>query len=177
LRGRPGAFAKLGFRGVADPRRAESILAAAVDAAERTDPGLAIVAVAYADARRAGSPPLETAPTIAVRARAAGILLDTALKDRGSIFDLCSPSRIAALVKEAHWAGLFVALAGSLDERDLDRAAALGVDIVGVRGAACEGGRAGRVSEARVRRLAERLRLATGPGPVHAAPTPLIPQF
>ncbi len=49
--------------------------------------------------------------------------------------------------------GLFTALAGSLGEPGLRTALALGADIVGVRGAACDGGRTGRVSVARVAAL------------------------
>src|SRR5207247_7885882 len=63
------------------------------------------------------------------------------------------PAAVAAWVAAAHAAGLFAALAGGLSGPDLARARSLGADIVGVRGAACVGGRTGRVSRARVAAL------------------------
>jgi uncharacterized protein (UPF0264 family) len=49
--------------------------------------------------------------------------------------------------------GLLVALAGSLDGDGVRAAARLPADVVGGRGAACAGGRAGGVLEERVRVL------------------------
>ena len=49
--------------------------------------------------------------------------------------------------------GPVTAMAGALGPADLERARRLGADIVGVRGSACEGGREGAVSAARVRAL------------------------
>ena len=49
---------------------------------------------------------------------------------------------------------------------DLKRARRLGADIVGVRGSACEGGREGTVSAARVRALRAALALSAGVSPV-----------
>src|SRR5207247_339441 len=80
---------------------------------------------------------------------AAGVLLDTATK-RAPLFAVESPAGVAAWVAAAHAAGLFAALAGGLSGPDLARARSLGADVVGVRGAACVGGRTGRVSRARV---------------------------
>jgi uncharacterized protein (UPF0264 family) len=60
---------------------------------------------------------------------------------------------LAAWVSEAREAGLMVALAGQLTADDLPYARDAGADIAGVRGAACDGGRAGRVSADKVRML------------------------
>src|SRR5438132_1455808 len=60
----------------------------------------------------------------------------------------------------AHGAGLFACLAGSLRGADFATACALGADVVGVRGAACVGGRTGRVSRARVTALSALARSA-----------------
>jgi uncharacterized protein (UPF0264 family) len=56
-------------------------------------------------------------------------------------------------VSEAREAGLMVALAGQLTADDLPFARDAGADIAGVRGAACDGGRSGRVSADKVRAL------------------------
>jgi uncharacterized protein (UPF0264 family) len=64
-----------------------------------------------------------------------------------------SVEALATWVDEARSAGLLVALAGRLTLDALPTLRPLGADVVGVRGAACEGGRGGRVSQARVRAL------------------------
>jgi uncharacterized protein (UPF0264 family) len=56
-------------------------------------------------------------------------------------------------VRSARRAGLLAALAGRITLEQLDSMQATGADIVGVRGAACEGGRGGEVAAARVRLL------------------------
>ncbi|HZI22412.1 MAG TPA: (5-formylfuran-3-yl)methyl phosphate synthase [Gemmatimonadales bacterium] len=142
-------FVKLGFGGVTDEARAARLALTTRQAAALTG----LVLVAYADWRRAQS--LEPARVIAVAERigAEGVLVDTAHKDR-ALFELVSPDRVAAMVHTVHGAGMFAALAGSLTERDFGTARALGAELVGVRGAACVGGRTGRVSPARVARLA-----------------------
>src|SRR5207249_701962 len=60
---------------------------------------------------------------------------------------------VAAWVAAVRAAGLFAALAGRLSGADFATARAVGAELVGVRGAACVGGRKGRVSEARVAAL------------------------
>jgi uncharacterized protein (UPF0264 family) len=150
------AFVKLGLAGVASAARARTLGAAAVRAAGDCT---AVVLVAYADWRRADSlaPARVCAAAAAVGAR--GVLLDTAVKD-APLFALWAVSEVGAWVHAAHAAGLFAALAGGLGERDIALAAALGADVVGVRGAACVGGRTGPVSRARVAALAARTRAA-----------------
>src|SRR5437660_622021 len=53
----------------------------------------------------------------------------------------------------AHAAGLFAALAGGLSDADFPTVRVLGADLVGVRGAACVGGRTGRIAADRVAAL------------------------
>ena len=60
---------------------------------------------------------------------------------------------LTQIVADAHRAGLFVALAGKLTVEDLPFVHQSGADIVGFRGAACEGGRIGRVCAERVRSI------------------------
>jgi uncharacterized protein (UPF0264 family) len=114
----------------------------------REIPGCAIVLAAYADGQ------WEDVVGAAARCGAQGVLLDTSDKMGPGLFRLLSEDTIGQWVETAHAAGLMVALAGRLTADDLPRAAALGADIAGVRGAACEGGRSGRVSAERVRTLA-----------------------
>jgi uncharacterized protein (UPF0264 family) len=86
--------------------------------------------------------------------RITGVLLDTLSKDGRTLFDFMAVDRIATWVKTAHEAELFVALAGSLAADHVGMARDTGADIMGVRGAACEGGRSGCLSADRVRGLA-----------------------
>lgn len=147
------AYVKLGFAGVADAAKVESLIAAALSGVRSVSSSSGVVAVAYADAARVDSVSPDKVIEAAERARAVGVLLDTARKDGGALFDLMDQVQVGRWVRLAHEAALTVALAGSLTAADLASARALGADIAGVRGAACEGGRAGRISRERVAAL------------------------
>src|SRR2546430_14033083 len=145
------AFVKLGLAGVTSEARADRLAGAARRALE-TAVVTRLVLVAYADWRSAASLPPARVVAVAADTGAAGVLLDTAAK-RAPLFAVESPAGVAAWVAAAHAAGLFAALAGGLCGPDLARARSLGAAVVGVRGAACRGGRTGRVSRARVAAL------------------------
>src|SRR5881628_1676365 len=139
------AFVKVGFAGVTSEPRARRLALAAQPRAG-TDGGARLVLVAYADWRRAES--LAPARVVAVAAAvgAAGVLLDTVNKGV-PLFAIEPLASLAAWVAAAR---------------------ALGADLVGVRGAACVGGRTGRVSRARVAAL----RALTGAAAPPAPPPP-----
>ncbi|PYP59837.1 MAG: hypothetical protein DMD44_03775 [Gemmatimonadetes bacterium] len=150
------AFVKLGFGGITSEAQAQRL----ARAARRGAPAeTALVLVAYADWRRVDSLTPARLVTVAAESGAAGLLLDTAWKD-APLFALESPDAVAAWVAAARAAGLFAALAGSLSGRDFATARALGAELVGVRGAACIGGRRGRVSRDRVAALRRLVRAA-----------------
>jgi uncharacterized protein (UPF0264 family) len=86
------------------------------------------------------------------------ILVDTHDKHGGGLLDLWPLQTLACFVAEARQAEMLVALAGGLALADLERVLAARPDLIGVRGAACSGGRAGRLDSARVRQLAKRVR-------------------
>jgi uncharacterized protein (UPF0264 family) len=145
------AFVKVGFAGVTREARARR-LAVAARRAGTDGGGTRLVLVAYADWRRAESLAPARVVAVAADAGAAGVLLDTANKG-APLFTIESPVSVAAWIAAAHAAGLFAALAGGLSGPEFARARALGADVVGVRGAACVGGRTGRVSRPRVAAL------------------------
>ena len=87
------------------------------------------------------------------------MLVDTADKCGPGLLDLWSIAALEAWVSEAHSSGLTAAAAGKLRLDDLAAVAETGADVAGVRGAACVGGRVGRVSSERVRALAARVAL------------------
>lgn len=149
-------FVKVGFRGIAGADRIASLIEAAVRGAARARDGRArVVAVAYADADRARSISPSRLVEVAARSGANGVLLDTFDKRQGGLRTLVAPRVLSAWVATVHHAGLFAALAGKLQASDLSFVRDAGADIAGVRGAACEGGRTGRVSVDRVLRLRE----------------------
>ncbi|MGH7675061.1 MAG: (5-formylfuran-3-yl)methyl phosphate synthase, partial [Gemmatimonadales bacterium] len=147
------AYVKVGFRRITSPTRVLALVTAAAHATRARGGGTRVVVVAYADAARAGSLFPRTLAGIAARGGAAGVLLDTAFKDAGGLFELLAPETVREWVDAAHAAGLTAGLAGGLGARDLATAGALGADLVGVRGAACDGGRTGCVSRSRVAQL------------------------
>jgi uncharacterized protein (UPF0264 family) len=89
----------------------------------------------------------------AARSGASGVLLDTADKSGAGLRELVAPHDLGRWIAEAHRAGLFVALAGKLTADDLAYVRDAGADIAGVRGAACDYGRTGRVVANKVRAL------------------------
>jgi uncharacterized protein (UPF0264 family) len=145
---------KVGFAGIAGARRVAALTAAAVRGARAGSDGKSsVVAVAYADADRGASLAPAALVEVTARAGAEGVLLDTADKSGPGLRGLVAPGALAAWVAEAHQAGLLVALAGKLTADDLPFVRDAGADIAGVRGAACVGGRTGRVAADRVRLL------------------------
>ena len=148
------ALVKVGFAGIASAGRVATLTTAAVRGAKAVTNGNGgVVAVAYADADRAASLAPADLVEIAARTGAQGVLLDTADKIGPGLRGLIAPRELAAWVAEAHDAGLFVALAGRLTADDFPFVRDAGADIAGVRGAACDGGRTGRVAAGRVRLL------------------------
>ena len=155
----PGAaFVKLGLRGQGLRAGWGDWEAHWAAARERFDAAagrpLPWVAVAYADARAAAAPGPVAVLAAAIRAGCAAVLIDTFQKDDRGLFDHLPVDRLASLGEAARRAGLRFALAGSLRLGDVPRALDCGADVIAVRGAACDGARTGRVSEAKVRALA-----------------------
>ena len=141
------AFVKVGFGGITDPARVTAVIEAALQATPD------VVAVAYADAASTGSAHPVDVIGAAARAGARGVLIDTADK-RGPALTALVPDRdLTAWICSAHREALQVAIAGKLTAADIESLLQCGADIVGVRSAACEGGRIGTVSSRNVHAL------------------------
>lgn len=105
------------------------------------------VVVAYADWRAAGAP----SPTAIVDAvlsetyskqgGCAGVLFDTWAKQGRSLWEWISRADLRRHTEALHQGGRLVALAGGLGCDKLDGLAGLDPDIVGIRSAACKGGK------------------------------------
>ena len=161
-------YLKIGLFGSARPEQALELLAAVRRAAADVNPRARLMAAAYADASRVGALPPGELPSIARHAGFHGVMLDTAVKDGVSTFTAMGEDGVADFLATARALGLVTAMAGALGPADLERARRLGADIVGVRGSACEGGRNGTVSVARVRAL--RASLSAGVSPAFERP-------
>ncbi|HSB69653.1 MAG TPA: (5-formylfuran-3-yl)methyl phosphate synthase [Candidatus Methylomirabilis sp.] len=114
-----------------------------------------LIAVGFADFHRVRSlHPLEL-PALAEAAGAHGCLIDTAVKDGRGLLHWLDKAALHSYVAQCRSRRLISALAGSLMPADLPLLAHMGLDILGVRGAACTGADRvrGRVSRERVAAL------------------------
>ena len=145
---------KIGFAGISRTSQIAALVRAAVRGAKQGSDGKAgVVAVTYADAPSQVTPMVTSLLDAAANAGAAGLLVDTWNKDGAGLLNLLPYDTLSLVVGEGHQRGMFVALAGRLSSGDLVLVRQTGADVAGVRGAACVGGRNGRVTAARVRQL------------------------
>jgi uncharacterized protein (UPF0264 family) len=140
-------YIKVGLYGCTTPEQAVEVMRGVVRAVKDYRADAFVVASGYADAHRIGCVNPLALPDIAARSGADAAMLDTAVKDGTRLFDHVPPDVCAEFVRRAHAAGLLAALAGSVKTGDLGELARIKTDIVGVRGAVCEGGdrNAGRI--------------------------------
>jgi uncharacterized protein (UPF0264 family) len=119
------------------------------------------VAVVYADWRAAQAPSPQDVLSAAIERRCPALLIDTWNKSGGTLFDHWPPGELKVFVAEVRSHNISIVLAGSLHGQSVITAARLAPDLVAVRTAACDGGRAGTVSEKRVRELKKTIATAT----------------
>jgi (5-formylfuran-3-yl)methyl phosphate synthase len=148
-----GTYLKLGLAAVGSAPAARQLVETAAQVAGASPSRVSVVAVAYADHEAAGAPARDLVSRLAADAGAQGVLLDTWRKDGRDLFRHVDSGTLREWVAASRRLGVLVALAGSLDVDGVRAAARLPADVVGVRGAACAGGREGVVLEERVRVL------------------------
>jgi uncharacterized protein (UPF0264 family) len=146
-------FLKLGFSGVAEGDEVAALLRLAVRRAAEIGPTVLVVASAYPDHQRARSPARDEVLRAARSAGAAGVLLDTWTKDGCSLLHYLRGDELHRWVARVRGAGLLAAVAGGLGADSFPEVLAAEPDIIGVRGAACRGGRTGTLDPAQVRLL------------------------
>lgn len=125
--------------------------------ASRLPPSVSGALVAYADWQTAQSPPPEEVLRQAAAIGCRGLVVDTWLKGGGCSLDLLEGVRLRSLIDAAIERDLMVVLAGSITTERVAEAAALRPTLLGVRGAACVGGRSGEVDGERVQEIVRRL--------------------
>ena len=138
-----GTFLKVGFAGVSRVEEVSAVLRRGVDHVRALGPSVAVIAASYADCDRARTLSPESILDAAIGVGAAGVLIDTWIKDGRGLLRHLSVAALAAWVIRARRANLLTALAGSLTADDLEILRDVEPDVVGIRGAACRGGRSG----------------------------------
>jgi dihydroneopterin aldolase len=121
-------YVKLGLFPEGDAERCLSLLQAE---AKRVH----LILVLFADAM-----PKLDAITLAARIGASGVMFDTLGKGAGALPDHLTHARLAVHVAAAKACGLTVGLAGSLRAKHIPGLLALEPDLLGFRGALCQGG-------------------------------------
>src|SRR5690606_16871334 len=121
---------------------------------------LSRVGVVYVDWQEAEAP--APADTLAVFAdqRCGAILFDTFVKDGRTLLDHAAADELAEWIHRARMASPLLVLAGSLNCEALNGLQEYPPDFIAVRGAACQGGRLGRISGPRLRHFAAALQRA-----------------
>jgi uncharacterized protein (UPF0264 family) len=149
-------YVKVGLYGSRTEEAAAFLMKQVVKAVKDYDSNIKVVAAGYADAKRVGTIDPFKIPSVAAEANADIAMVDTALKDGRSLFDFLTPEEIEKFTSEARELGLKVALAGSIKQEEIAKAASFKPDVIGIRGAACSNGdRNGRIEARRVRELVE----------------------
>lgn len=105
----------------------------------------------------------------------AGVMVDTADKRSGCLFDVIGEGELRTLLSQAREAGRMVGLAGALRLPHLDRLCALAPDFAGFRSAVCAGARSDDLDPVRLAALAQALRAAPSAQP-GLAPAPQPPE-
>jgi (5-formylfuran-3-yl)methyl phosphate synthase len=150
-------YIKAGLRGLRTDQEAINLLQDITKAIKESYPSINVVATGYADAERIGAVSPMQIPEIAHKANVDFAMLDTAIKDGKNLFSFLTTNQLKTFISEAQDYGLRTALAGSLSKEDLLSVQALGADVVGVRGAACDNGDriSGQITRRKVQELVE----------------------
>jgi uncharacterized protein (UPF0264 family) len=143
-------------------RRSLEALARAIGSAGS---GARLVAVTFADAPPGRAPSPEELVPLARRHGADAVMLDTLSKDGPSTPEILGARRLERWAASARSLGLETAVAGGLDAASIPRLEGMGVDVVGVRGGACAGGRRGRLEARRCRAVRRAVDGASTPRP------------
>ncbi|MGC8999138.1 MAG: (5-formylfuran-3-yl)methyl phosphate synthase [Candidatus Bathyarchaeia archaeon] len=133
-------YVKAGLLGVKTTSEALHLMREVCIAVKDYNPALKVIAAGYADHKSAGClNPLEL-PEVAYKVGADGVLVDVKAKRAGrNVFSFLKEEELKKFVDKAHKFNLIVAIAGCLDKSDVSSVYALGADIIGVRGAVCDG--------------------------------------
>ncbi len=163
-------YVKVGLHGFTNESEAVFFLERIREAIRFCAVNTKLMVAGYADLdKKLGIQP-ESIPKIASEVGAVGCMLDTYYKKEGNLFDKMKMQQLWQFVEASHGAGLICALAGSIELNHLSLLRQLQVDIVGMRGAACEKEqRLGKICAEKVKLLRETIQDISVPKVVPAA--------
>ncbi len=145
-------YIKAGLHGLNTYTQALGMMLAIRRAVRMVSDEALVVASGYADYRRFDGLATLDLVRAARDAECDVVMVDTAIKDGPTLFDALTMKEIREFVEAGHEAGLIVALAGSIKAEHVEPLLELKPDIIGVRGAVCEGpDRKSRISREKTR--------------------------
>lgn len=133
-------YVKVGLYGTRNYQEALEVMNAVVKTVKEYDDTITVVACGYADAKQIGSVLPEDIPKVAVNSNSDVAMLDTYQKDGRRLTDFLNKEELSQFTKQTHDYGLEVALAGSVNKKDIQLLEEIDCDIMGVRGCVCTGG-------------------------------------
>jgi uncharacterized protein (UPF0264 family) len=123
----------------------------------RTPPAKPLVILFFADRLGDGEEAAALASAALGVRGVAGVMLDTADKGSGRLTEVMTIAELTRFAAAAHAAGGFAGLAGSLALADIGALAATGADVLGFRGALCDGDRKASLSVAAFARVRDQI--------------------
>lgn len=133
-------YVKVGLYGTRNYQEALEVMNAVVKTVKEYDDTITVVACGYADAKQIGSVLPEDIPKVAVNSNSDVAMMDTYQKDGRRLTDFLNKEELSQFTKQTHDYGLEVALAGSVNKKDIQLLEEIDCDIMGVRGCVCTGG-------------------------------------
>ncbi len=133
-------YIKIGLKGPKNKQDSIYLLKQLHKAVADYSDKIKIVAAGYADSKRFGTINPMLIPEIALESGVDVAMVDTGIKDGKNLFDFMTREQLESFVEFGRKHDLIVALAGSITKEHLSELKELAPDIIGLRGAACEGG-------------------------------------
>lgn len=133
------SYVKAGLHGLNTYEQAVEMMEGIRKAVRMVSDTADVVASGYADYRRFGGLSTQDLVRAARDTQCDLVMVDTAIKDGKNLFDNMTVEELKEFVGSAREAGLGVALAGSIKLEHADMLFDINADLIGVRGAVCEG--------------------------------------
>ncbi len=155
-------YVKVGLKGLKTSQEVTVLLKNVTKTVKNFNPKIKVVAVGYADHESAGSIDPLLVPEAVFKVKADIAMIDTSVKDGKNLFDFLTIAQLKKFIKLTHKYGLEAALAGSLKKENLKAVYGLGVDVAGLRGAACKNNDRikGEITREKVIELVEEIKIA-----------------
>ena len=147
-------YVKVGLK-VESEKDAKNLANAVVRAVKNYESKIDVVIAGYADFSKNNLMNCMKIPEVATAAGADFVMLDTLTKNKNkNLFDYLTYDELRNFADDAHDFGLGVALGGSLNEEHIVPLHKISIDVIGIRGAACEmNNRNGMIKKEKVREL------------------------